>query len=314
MTSEAPDSEPTGDIPETTLLLRAIPKALHPYARLARLDRPIGTWLLLFPCWWSLALAAPAPHPDWPLEQFALYAVLFAIGALVMRGAGCTYNDIIDRDFDAQVARTRARPIPSGAVTVKGAVVFLCLQLLLGLGVLITFNGFTIGLGIASLALIFAYPFMKRITHWPQAFLGLTFNWGALLGYAAITNELAMPAYLLYAAGFFWTLGYDTIYAHQDRNDDLIAGIKSLALRLDANTKRWLVGFYGMSLALLATAGHAANLHWAFYVIGALALTQLLWQVLDIHTESPGDCLRKFKSNRLFGWLVLAALIAGQVF
>jgi 4-hydroxybenzoate polyprenyltransferase len=276
---------------------------------LARLDRPIGTWLLLFPCWWAMALAGPGHEAP---GRLIIFAALFAVGATVMRGAGCTYNDIVDRDIDAKVARTRARPIPSGAVSVRSAWIFLAALLLLGLSVLLAFNPLTFVLAIASLALVFTYPFMKRVTYWPQAWLGLTFNWGALLGFAAMAGEIRPEAVLLYAAGFFWTLGYDTIYAHQDKADDLVVGVKSLALRLGAATVPWLVSFYGAATALMAGAGYTAGLGWAFYLVLGLALAQLLWQALRVAIDDPRDCLAKFRSNRLFGWLVLAALIAGQ--
>jgi 4-hydroxybenzoate polyprenyltransferase len=286
-----------------------MPETLRPYLRLARLDRPIGTWLLLFPCWWGLVLASPGLGAP---RHLILLAVLFAAGALVMRGAGCTFNDIIDRDIDAKVARTAQRPIPSGAVSPRQAALFLGLQLATGLAVLLSFNLFTIALGVSSLLLVAAYPFMKRITYWPQAWLGLTFNWGALLGFAAVAGELQSSALLLYAAGFFWTLGYDTIYAHQDKADDLIAGVKSLALKLGDDTRPWLIGFYSVAAALMAAAGAAAGLGWPFYVLLVLAFAQLLWQALTAALDDPNDCLAKFRANRLFGWLVLAALIAGQ--
>ena len=296
------------DIPEGSWIDR-LPGGLGAYARLARLDRPIGTWLLLFPCWWSMALAGPGRETALGLAGFA---ALFAVGSSVMRGAGCTYNDIVDRDIDAKVARTRGRPIPSGAVSVRSAWAFLGAELLVGLAILIVFNRFTIVLGIASLALVFTYPFMKRITYWPQAWLGLTFNWGALLGFAAVAGELRAEAVLLYAAGFFWTLGYDTIYAHQDKADDLLVGVKSLALRLGTATIPWLIAFYGAAAALMAAAGYSAGLGWAYYPVLGLALGQLLWQALGVAVDDPRDCLAKFHSNRLFGWLVLAALVAGQ--
>ncbi len=304
-----PADTTASDIPEGGWIDR-LPGPLRPYLRLARLDRPIGTWLLAFPCWWSLVLASPGLDQAGRLMGLA---ALFAAGALVMRGTGCTFNDIVDRDLDAKVARTRTRPIPSGAVSVRAAVIFLAIELMIGLGILTLFNGFTIALGIASLALVFTYPFMKRITYWPQAWLGLTFNWGALLGFAAVAGTLGPEAVTLYAAGFFWTLGYDTIYAHQDRSDDLLVGIKSLALKLGANTIPWVVGFYGAAGALMAAAGVMAGIGWAFYPILALAIAQLLWQALRVDIDDPHDCLAKFRSNRLFGWLVLAALIAGQV-
>ena len=222
-----------GDIPVGNWIDRWVPAPVRPYLRLMRLDRPIGTWLLLLPAWWSLALAAPR----WP--DLGLMA-LFALGAVVMRGAGCTVNDIADHKFDAQVARTAARPIPSGAVSVLQALCFLGLQLGIGLAILLCLNGAALAWGAASLLLVIPYPFMKRITWWPQAWLGLTFNWGALLGWVAVTGRLDAAPLALYAAGLFWTLGYDTIYAHQDKEDDILIGVKSTALRLGAATPAWL--------------------------------------------------------------------------
>ncbi len=297
------------DIPEGSWIDH-LPKALVAYAHLARLDRPIGTWLLLFPCWWAMALAGPGGETPLTLAAFA---ALFALGSIVMRGAGCTYNDIVDRDIDALVARTRLRPIPSGAVTVKGAWGFLGAQLLIGVAILAAFNALTFTLAVASLALVFTYPFMKRVTYWPQAWLGLTFNWGALLGFAAVAGEIRTEAVVLYAAGFFWTLGYDTIYAHQDKADDLLVGVKSLALRLGSATIPWLVAFYAVAGTLMAAAGYWAGLGWAYYPILGLAVVQLSWQAIRISIDDPHDCLAKFRSNRLFGWLVLTALIAGQI-
>ncbi len=286
--------------------LRLAPGAAAPYLRLARIDRPIGVWLLLFPCWWGLALAEGAvgglPSP-W-------LAALFALGALVMRGAGCTYNDIVDRDFDARVARTATRPIPSGQVSLGQAIAFLAALLLAGLLVLLQFNAFAIGLGAASLALVFTYPFMKRVTYWPQAWLGLTFNWGALMGWAAVRGDLAWPPLLLYAAGFFWTLGYDTIYAHQDKEDDALIGIKSTALKLGDRTKPWLGFFWGAATLLLLAAGFSAGLAWPYYLGVAAVAAQLSWQGVQVDTEDPADCLAKFKSNRLVGWLLLAGILA----
>ena len=299
-------SELKGDIPVGNWIDRWVPAAARPYLRLARLDRPIGTWLLLFPCWWSLALAAP----QWP--DVWLFA-LFAVGSVVMRGAGCTVNDIADHKFDAQVARTAARPFPSGAVSVKQALAFLALQLALGLAILLQLNWFTIGLGVASLALVFPYPLMKRITWWPQAWLGLTFNWGALMGWAAVTGGLSAAPVLLYAAGILWTLGYDTIYAHQDKEDDALIGVKSTALRLGAASPRWFTAFYTGTLVLMAAAGWAAGLGWAFYPLLAVAGAQLYWQIFAGDIDNSADCLSKFKSNRFFGWGVLAAIVAGNI-
>ncbi|MHA1108885.1 MAG: 4-hydroxybenzoate octaprenyltransferase, partial [Alphaproteobacteria bacterium] len=224
---------PASDIPEDGWVNRLVPAGLRPYARLARLDRPIGTWLLLFPCWWSIALA-------WTGWADAWYFAAFGIGALVMRGAGCTYNDIMDRNFDAQVARTANRPIPSGQVGVTGAALFMIVIMLIGLAILLSFNRFAVWVGAASLVLIFTYPLMKRITFWPQLALGFAFNWGALLGWAAVRGDLPPAAILLYIGGIFWTLGYDTIYAHQDRADDPAAGVKSSARALGLDSKPWL--------------------------------------------------------------------------
>ncbi len=277
---------------------RVAPSALRPYLRLARLDRPIGTWLLLFPCWWGIALAAKG-WPDWGLM------ILFGIGAVVMRGAGCTFNDIVDRDFDAKVERTRVRPIPSGAVSVAAAITFLIVQLAIGAAILFALNWLAIALGFLVIALIVTYPFMKRITYWPQFFLGLNFNWGALVGWAAVRGELQWPAYLLYAGGIAWTLGYDTIYAHQDKEDDALIGVKSSALALGALTRPFLFIFYAAAVALWVVAGESAGLGWPFRAALVLVLFQLLWQAARVDIDSPADCLAKFKSNRVTGWLLL---------
>ncbi len=294
------------DIPSESWIDRLAPPDTRPYLRLARADRPIGTWLLLLPCWWSVALATPS----WP--DAALF-VLFAIGSLVMRGAGCTINDIIDRDYDARVARTATRPIASGQISVPKAVAFLGLQLLLGLSILLQFNAFAVALGAGSLILVVLYPFMKRFTYWPQLFLGFTFNWGALLGWTAVKGDLGAPAVALYAAGVFWTLGYDTIYAHQDKDDDSLIGIKSTALKFGAATRPWLVGFYGVTVVLMAMAGFLAGLSWPFYLGLALGALHLAWQTKNVNITDPRNCLAKFKSNRDFGLVVLAGIIASQV-
>ena len=295
-----------GDIPVGNWIDRWIPAAMRPYLRLMRLDRPIGTWLLLFPCWWSLALAG-AGWPDWRLMA------LFAAGSVIMRGAGCTINDMADHKFDAQVERTKGRPIPSGAVSLTQAGLFLAAQLLAGLVILTQLNMAAIWWGMASLALVFPYPLMKRITWWPQAWLGLTFNWGALLGWVAVTGQMEAAPLLLYAAGILWTLGYDTIYAHQDKDDDQLIGVKSTALRLGANTVPALAVFYAGAVVLMAAAGFAAQLSWPFYGLLLLSAGQLVWQVKSLHMDDAADCLAKFKSNRLFGWGLLAAIIAGKV-
>jgi 4-hydroxybenzoate polyprenyltransferase len=293
------------DIPHTGLLARLLPPAALPYARLMRADRPIGTWLLLFPCWWGIALATPGLPSAW------LFA-LFALGAFVMRGAGCTFNDIVDRDFDGRVARTADRPIPSGAVSVRRALAFLVAQLLAGFAILMTFDATTIALGIASLVLVFTYPLMKRVTWWPQFFLGLAFNWGALMGWSAVAGGLALAPLLLYAGGIAWTLGYDTIYAHQDREDDALVGIKSSARRLGARTRPALAGFYVLAVLLFAAAGHQAGLDWPFWIALVAASLQLAWQVGRLDIDQPADCLAKFRSNRIVGWIVLAGIVAGH--
>lgn len=309
--SSASPSRPSGasDIRADALVLRLAPASWRPYLRLARLDRPIGTWLLLFPCWWSLALAQAAlgQAPDlW------LYA-LFGVGAVVMRAAGCTVNDLLDRKFDAMVARTADRPIASGQVSPRRALAFLAALLLLGLAILLQLSGTAIWLGIASLLLVFPYPLMKRITYWPQLWLGLTFNWGALMGWAAVTDDLAWPPLLLYAAGIFWTLGYDTIYAHQDKEDDVLIGVKSSALKLGARTRPWLIVFYGVATLLLGAAGWAAGLAWPFYLGLAAVAGQLAWQVRRLDIDDPQRCLLLFRSNRWAGWLLLAGLLAVPV-
>jgi 4-hydroxybenzoate polyprenyltransferase len=282
-----------------------LPQWLRPFAVLARWDRPIGTWLLLWPCWWAVALA-----PGWPeLELLAL----FALGAVAMRGAGCVINDLADRDLDASVERTRHRPLASGQLTTGQALAFMAVQLLVGLLVLLSFNRFTVLLGLASMPLVIAYPFMKRITWWPQAFLGLTFNWGALVGWSAVTGDLAAPALTLYAAGFLWTLGYDTIYAHQDKVDDALIGVKSSARWLGAATPRWLWGFYAVALVLIGAAGWLAQMGPGFYLVLALAGAQLAWQVRTLDLDDPRSCLVRFRSNREFGLLVFLALLAGKV-
>ena len=302
------EAAPKSDIATDDWVERYAPRRLRPYCRLARLDRPIGTWLLLWPCCWGIALAARQGAPD-----FRLLA-LFAVGALIMRAAGCTINDIADRDLDARVARTANRPLASGALSPLNAWLFLAALLAAGLIILLQLNGAAIVLGLAALPLVGLYPFMKRITWWPQAWLGLTFNFGALMGWTAATGALAWPAAALYGAGIVWTLGYDTIYAHQDKQDDALIGVKSSARRLGAASRPWLFAFYGACLALLALAGALADLAWPFTLGLALAGAQLAWQAAKVDIDNAADCLAKFKSNSLFGALIFAAIVAGQVF
>ena len=267
-----------------------------------RLDRPIGTWLLMLPGWWAIALAGfGVPNPK---------AVgLFLIGAVVMRGAGCTYNDIVDREIDAKVARTATRPLPSGAVSLRAAWVFLVLQLVVGLAVLLQFNTTAIMVGAGSLALVAAYPFMKRLTYWPQAWLGLTFNWGALVGWAAITGTIERQALLLYLGGLFWTLGYDTIYAHQDREDDALVGVKSSALALGRRTKPALAVFYVLALICFAAAILPPLMGTATMIALGVAALHAAWQVATLDIEDTANCLTRFRSNRDFGLLILVAIL-----
>ena len=229
-----------------------------------------------------------------------------------MRAAGCTCNDILDRDVDARVARTRARPLPSGAVSLRGAVAFMAVLLAAGLAILLHLNLFAILLGLGSLLLVFTYPLMKRVTHWPQAFLGLTFNYGALLGWAAVRGGLDWPAVLLYGAGIAWTLGYDTIYAHQDRRDDALAGVKSSALALGARTRPWLIGFYAAAVAGLAAAGVLAAMAWPYFAGVSVAALSLAWQAWRVRIDDPADCLAKFKANGWTGLAVFAGIIAAR--
>jgi 4-hydroxybenzoate polyprenyltransferase len=285
------------------------PAWIKPWARLARLDRPIGTWLLFWPCVFGLLLGAAADERRFLQWHDVYFVVLFGIGALVMRGAGCTFNDIVDRKIDAQVARTRARPIPSGAVSVSGAVVFLILQCLIGLAVLLQFNWFAVGLGAASLLLVAAYPFMKRITWWPQAWLGLTFNWGALLGFAAQTGRLDVADGMLYAGLFFWTLGYDTIYALQDKADDELIGVKSTARLFGAAARRWVLRFYAVGFTLILAVGFTEHTGWPFAFAMLLAGAHLLWQVKRLNIDDPANCLIVFRSNRETGALIALAFL-----
>jgi len=281
------------------------PAWARPYLRLARLDRPIGSWLLLIPCWWSAALAAIAAHA--PINLW--HVLLFFVGAFAMRGAGCTWNDIVDRDLDARVERTRSRPIPSGQVTVKAAAAFLVAQALLGLAVLMQFNPFTRYVGLASLPIVAIYPFMKRITYWPQIVLGLAFSWGALMGWPAMFGRLDPPALLLYAGAICWVIGYDTIYAHQDREDDALIGVHSTALLFREHTKPMLIVFYGLATALIALAGWMAGGGGLFLAGVAAFGAHLAWQIRSLRIEDAGNCLYVFKSNRDAGLILFAALV-----
>jgi 4-hydroxybenzoate polyprenyltransferase len=285
---------------------RRAPAALRPYLRLARLDRPIGWWLLLLPCWWSTGLATVAEPGAWPNPW---HLALFLIGAVVMRGAGCTWNDLVDRDIDGLVERTRSRPIPSGQVTARSAAIFLVAQALVGLLVLLQFNRFAIATGIASLLVVAIYPLMKRITWWPQSVLGLAFSWGALMGWAAAFGRLDPPALLLYLGSIAWVIGYDTIYAHQDREDDALIGVKSTARLFGENTRPMLATCYALAVILIALAGVAAG-GGPLFLAGLIAFgAHLTWQVRRLDVADPALCLRLFKSNRDAGLLLFAGLV-----
>jgi len=301
----APVADATGNWVDTIA-----PRWSRPYLRLSRFDRPIGSWLLLLPCWWSAALAAGAAHTT---RQLPLIIVLFFVGAFVMRGAGCTWNDITDRDLDALVERTRSRPIPAGQVSVRGAAIFLVVQALIGLVVLLQFNRFAVATGIASLLIVAVYPFMKRITWWPQIVLGLAFSWGALMGFAVTFGRIDAAAVLLYAGSISWVIGYDTIYAHQDAEDDALIGVKSTALLFAARTHQALLVFYALAVVLIGAALVLAGsgfFAWTGLVVFA---AHLIWQIKRLDISDPALCLRVFKSNRDAGLLLFAGLLADAV-
>uniref|UniRef100_G3PKM9 4-hydroxybenzoate polyprenyltransferase, mitochondrial n=1 Tax=Gasterosteus aculeatus TaxID=69293 RepID=G3PKM9_GASAC len=290
-------------------VVNSAPAPVQPYLRLMRLDKPIGTWLLYLPSTWSIALAADPgclPHLD--------VLTLFGVGALLMRGAGCTINDMWDKDFDRKVSRTASRPIASGQISQMQALVFLGGQLSLALGVLLCLNYYSIALGAASLCLVVSYPLMKRITYWPQFVLGLTFNWGALLGWSAVKGfcdwSVCLP---LYFSGVMWTLIYDTIYAHQDKDDDIKIGVKSTALRFSEQTKPWLSGFAVAMLSGLVAAGVNAEQTLPYYAVLSAVATHLTHQIYTLDINKPEDCWKKFSSNRNLGLLLLLGIVAGNL-
>src|SRR5215469_4303567 len=274
------------------------PLWLRPYLRLSRFDRPIGSWLLLLPCWWSAALAAGVAHD---ISRLPLFIALFFLGAFAMRGAGCTWNDITDRDLDAKVERTRSRPIPSGQVSVAQALVFLAVQAMIGLVVLLQFNRFAVLTGVASLLIVAIYPFMKRITYWPQVVLGLAFSWGALMGFAVTLGRIDATAFILYAGSIAWVIGYDTIYAHQDAEDDALIGIKSTARLFAERTHQALVVFYSLAVVLIGVALALAGSGPVAWIALVLFAVQLGWQISRLRISDPALCLHLFKSNREAG-------------
>jgi len=304
---------PTGSVADArrgNWVDRYAPDWLKPYARLARWDRPIPLLLLFWPCAFSLALVTVS-DPALGFNWWAL--VLFLIGSVVMRGAGCTFNDIVDTDIDMKVARTRSRPIPSGQVSKKQAAVFLALQCLVGLVILLQFNSTTVLLGIASLVLVAIYPFMKRVTWWPQLFLGLAFNWGALLGWTSQTGSLALPPLLLYAGSILWTIGYDTIYALQDIEDDALIGVRSTA-RLFGRRARLIIGlFYIGTVALWASAGLAAGGATAFLLALVVPAALLLWQIWTLAPHDPRNAMVRFLNNHWVGLTLTLALLVETI-
>ncbi|WP_293867085.1 4-hydroxybenzoate octaprenyltransferase [uncultured Alsobacter sp.] len=309
------ETAPVPDAPSGNLVDRLAPQAWRPYLRLARIDRPIGWWLLLLPCWWSAALAASSKQVGFPPISHLL---LFFVGAIVMRGAGCAYNDFLDRDLDAKVERTRLRPIPSGQVSPRQAVVFTVLLCLVGLAVLLSFNHFAIVTGLVSMIFVAIYPLMKRVTSWPQAVLGLAFAYGGLMGWAAQYGSLSWPAFAVYGAAIAWTMGYDTIYALQDAKDDAVVGIRSTALLFGTRTRTAVGLLYLIALVALIAALRGANAGLAAHV-GLMAFgIHLTWQVRRIDIADKAGALMLFRSNRdagliLFAGLALDAAIRGQV-
>jgi 4-hydroxybenzoate polyprenyltransferase len=296
----------SSDIETEQLIFKKIPAQYHPYIKLMRLDRPIGIWLLLFPCWWSVVLSndglANMDAHAWKLMG------LMAVGAILMRSAGCIVNDLMDRKLDASVERTKSRPLASGEISVSLALRVLYGLLGLSLLVLIQLSHQAIILGVLSLGLVAAYPFMKRITWWPQLFLGLTFNWGALLGWSASTGHLNRTSFFLYAGGILWTLSYDTIYAHQDKEDDATVGIKSTARLFGQHSQKFVFGFFCLSLAFLLKAKYAMSPSILTPLLTSLPFIQAIWQLKTWEMNDPESSLQVFKSNQFYGWLVLLML------
>ncbi|KAG9143854.1 hypothetical protein Leryth_011510 [Lithospermum erythrorhizon] len=287
-----------------------LPETAQHYARLARMDKPIGTWLALWPCLWGIAFAAnPGSLPDMKILS------ILSVWVFLIRGAGCTINDIFDRDFDKKVARTKLRPIASGALTRVQGIGFLVFQLILGIGILVEVNQLSQILGVLHLPLVMTYPLMKRITYWPQAYLGFAMNWGVLLGWASIKGNL-YPTTLVVSmlfCGVFWTLAYDTIYAHQDKEDDIKVGVKSTALRLGDSTKKWVTVFSIACMCNLVLCGLVAKIGWPYYASLVVGSWQLIWQIWKIDLSSPEDCNKKFVSNWWFGAIIFVGIVYGQL-
>ncbi|MBY3412478.1 4-hydroxybenzoate octaprenyltransferase [Rhizobium laguerreae] len=304
------------DAPSDNWVYRILPPWLWPYAQLARWDRPIGWQLLMWPCFWSATLAANAAIGEGIYSGSLLVSHLFLyfIGAVAMRGAGCTYNDLVDHEIDMEVARTRSRPLPSGRVTRAHAKIFIGLQALVGLIVLLQFNWLNVFLGVLSLGIVAFYPFAKRFTDWPQFYLGLAFSWGALMGWAGIMGGLSFAAILFYAASVAWTIGYDTIYAHQDKEDDELIGVRSTARLFGDRTRLWLIGLYGLTLLLMfiAFALAGANLIAFLALLGAAGM--FAWQIVRLDINDPDQCLALFKSNNRVGLIIFFGLFVSLLF
>ncbi len=312
MHSNEAETDRVADAPSDNWVYRLLPRWLWPYAQLARWDRPIGWQLLMWPCWWSVLLAANVAG-DLPVDIFRIgyFLLLFALGAIAMRGAGCTYNDLVDYDIDHKVARTRSRPLPSGRVSRWQARIFIVLQALVGLLVLLQFNVFSIALGIGSLIIVAIYPFAKRFTDWPQFVLGLAFSWGALMGWAATFGRVDMAAIALYCGAILWTIGYDTIYAHQDKEDDELIGVRSTARLFGENTKQWLSGLYALAIIAIGVSCWLAGTPWVVYFGLVLAALMLVRQIIVVDIENAQQCLALFQSNNRVGGMIFASLFAG---
>ena len=324
------EQDRVSDAPDDNWVYLVLPPSVWPYAQLARWDRPIGWWLLLWPCWWSLALALGVlfQNPaNWELVLGLAFAIgafflLFLLGAIFMRGAGCAYNDFIDVEIDKKVERTASRPIPSGRVTRKQTAYFVIIQALLGLVCLLilcvggpfSFNSFAFYLGISSLGIVALYPFAKRITNWPQFVLGLAFSWGALMGWAIIFGSLSASSLLLYAGSVLWVIGYDTIYAHQDREHDALVGVRSTARLFGDKTKLALLILYSATLVLFGMAFMEAEISWPAYIGLVLGGGHMLWQINSLNIDDADKCLALFQSNSKFGWIIFAGLIAAIFF
>ena len=295
------------DIKKTSLIINILPKWAHPYAYLSRIDRPVGIWLLLIPSIWSILLACKG-FAGIGLQEITII-ILFALGSITMRSAGCIINDLWDKEFDKKVERTASRPLASGEITTKQAIKFLIILLLISLAILLQFNKTTIILGMCSIILVIIYPLMKRWTWWPQIFLGLTFNFGALMGYSAVTGEISISSILLYIAGILWTMGYDTIYAFMDKKDDEIIGIRSTARLLDVNAKPWIAAFYSVTISALILTGILSGANFIFFIIILAGAIHMIWQLTYWKIDNSYKSLKIFKSNRDFGIIIIIAFL-----